>query len=91
LFKFELNPNFKLDNKAPLKHLEAETTKIILNRGCSMCKSNNLEVTITKTTPSRISAHYHCNNCQANEDVAINHDLDEKLRDFENKMKNVFK
>jgi len=53
--------------------------------------SKNLEVTRTETTPTQFSLHCHCNSCQSDEDIRIEHELDKTLCDVENKFKNMLK
>ena len=89
--KFEPNPNFRLNKELVFQYLEKDVKRIILEQGCSLCKNQDLTITIQEFTPTRISCHYHCNNCNHEQNVFFNHDFDEKLTNFENGLKNIFK
>lgn len=89
--KFKPNSNFQLDKEPAFRHLEEEGKRMILDQGCLICESKNLEITTKEITPTQFSFYYHCNDCGHDQDVCINNDLDEILTDFEGKLKNMFK
>lgn len=89
--KFEPNPNFRLDKEPIFRFLEKDVKRIILEQGCSLCKSKDLKITIQEFTPTRVLGHYHCKNCNHEQDVFFNHAFDEKLTEFENELKGMFK